>query len=196
MIEPHDPDVKQTYVAFAPPELARRMKFITAITLVTETNQKDLPQFERLSAKNMIGVRIRQGGATTDVLLNLLADGRIRHRNANNTLGGWETDAYLLAITHADGGDDSSANAASRIFIADGSYLRRDGKVILDSLSKVFLAVEKTGDALDVQLQGQPVINAAWRAPKKPAAVRLNGERVDAPYDAASESLTLSVRHE
>ncbi len=192
----HEPDVKQPYVAFAPPELARRMKFITAITLVTEANQKNLPQLERLSAKNMIGVRVRQGGATTDIFLNLLADGSIRHRNANNTLGGWETDAYLLALTHADGADLANADTASRIFVADGSYLRRDGKVVLDSLSKVFMTAEKAGDALDVQLQGQPVIDAVWHVAKKPSVLRVNGQRVEAPYDAASETLTLSVRHE
>ena len=192
----HEPDVKQPYVAFAPAELTRRMKFITAITLVTDANQKNLPQFERLAAKNMIGVRIRQGGTTTDIFLNLLADGSIRHRNANNMLGGWETDAYLLALTHAEGTDVTSGAAASRIFVADGSYLRRDGKVVLDSLSKVFLTVEKSGDVLDVQLQGQPVVNATWCVAKKPSALRVNGQSVDAPYDPSSESITLSVRHE
>ncbi len=192
----HEPDVKQTYFAFAPAELARRMKFITAITLVTEANQKNLPQFERLSAKNMIGVRVRQGGTTTDVFLNLRADGSLRHRNANNLLGGWETDSYLLALTHRDGADIASAEAASRIFVADGSYLRRDGKVMLDSLSKVFLTAERSGDTLDVQLQGQPVINAAWHAAKKPGEVRVNGQRFDPPYDAATEFITLSIRHE
>lgn len=192
----HDPDVKQNYFAFAPSELTRRAKFITAITLVTAANQKNLPQPERISAKNMVGVRVRQGGVTTEVFLNLLADGSLRHRNANNSLNGWETDAYLLALTHADGADPSSADAASRIFVADGSYLRRDGKVVLDSLSKVFLTAERSGEVLQVQLQGQPVINAAWRVTKQPAEVRVNGRRVDAPYDAADETVTLSLPHE
>jgi hypothetical protein len=33
-------------------------------------------------------VRVRQGGATTDVYLNLLADGSIMHHSANLVLGG------------------------------------------------------------------------------------------------------------
>ena len=38
--------------------------------------------------------------------------------------------------------DMTDPDAASRYFIAQGSYLRREGKLVLDSLSKVFLVAE------------------------------------------------------
>jgi oligo-alginate lyase len=192
-LKDHEPDSKVVYYAFTPTELTRRTKFITAITLVTDQNKDHLPQLERLSANNMIGVRVRQSGSVTDVYLNLLADGRIRHRNANNSFGGWQTDAYLTAITCADGANVSDADTVSRIFVADGSYLRRDQKVVLDSLSKVFLVASRSGDALEVELQGQPVINAAWRSTRKPTSVRLNGREAEPTYDAAAQSVMLSL---
>jgi hypothetical protein len=111
---------------------------MVAVTLVNDKNRTNLPKIERIQSLNMDGVRIHQNGAVTDVYLNLLADGRIRHRNANATIEGWETDAYLMALTFPEGADTTNFDAASRLFIADGSYLRRDRKVCFDSLSKVF----------------------------------------------------------
>jgi hypothetical protein len=51
------------------------------------------------------------------------------HENSNQTIAGWETDAYLLAVTRAPG-------EATRYFAACASYLRRGGRVLLDSLTK------------------------------------------------------------
>ena len=124
----------------------------------------------------MIGLRITQHGEITEIWLNLLADGRIRHRNANLIYNGWETDAYLTAFTWPAGADLNDPDAASRVLVIDGSYLRREGRVVLDSLSKVYLCATKNDDTLDVQLQGQPVINALLRAAKQPASVRVNGQ--------------------
>jgi hypothetical protein len=192
-LKDHEPDTKVTYYAFQAPELTRRTKFITAITLVNDTNKTNLPKIERFSSEKFLGVRVKQNGTTTEIALNLLADGRVRHRNANNVINGWETDAYLLALTFPDGTAMTDPDAATRIFVADGSYLRRDGKVVLDSLSKVFLAAKRHDGALDVQLQGQPVINAFLRSPTKPASVLLNGSAVSAPYDTAAAAVTLSL---
>lgn len=132
-LKDHEQDSSVTYYAIVPPGQTRVMKFITAIVL----NPDKPPQIERLEAKNMIGVRIQQSGTTTDVYLNLLADGRLRHRNAINNINGWETDAYMLAIT-------SSGDSPSCFFVADGSFLRRNGELLLDSLAKVF-AVRENG---------------------------------------------------
>jgi oligo-alginate lyase len=176
-LKDHEPDTNVTYYAFAPADPTRRTKFITAILLVNETNKTSLPQLERLAGTNYIGVRVRQGGTTTDVYLNLLGDGRIMHRNANLHVNGWETDAYLTAITFPDGSDMTDPDAASRYFVVQGSYLRRDGKVVLDSLSKVFLNAERVGSTLKVLLQGQPVIGANLRAAKRPDLLLVNGVR-------------------
>jgi hypothetical protein len=190
----HDVNAPETYYSFQPAELTRRTKFIVAITLVTDANCTKLPQLERLEATGMNGVRIRQNGTVTNVYLNLLADGSVRHRNANANLLGWETDAYLLALTYADGANTSDPDQASRIFVADGSYLRRDGKVVLDSLSKAFSTWASHDGKLEVVLQGQPVTNVFLRSPRPPAKVLVNGADVAAPYDPEAHRIQLSTR--
>jgi len=130
-LKDHEQNTAVPYYAFVPPGQARVMKFITAIIL----DPAHSPRLERLEGKNMIGVRIQQDNIVTDVYLNLLADGRYRHRNAVNTLGGWDTDAYLLVVT-------SSHDTPYRYLVADGSFLRRKGTVLLDSLTKVFAILE------------------------------------------------------
>jgi hypothetical protein len=190
----HDVKNKDTYYAFTPAELTRRTKFMVAVLLVNDANRNNLPKLERLQSLDMNGVRIRQKGTVTDVYLNLLADGRIRHRNANVTINGWETDAYLTAITFPEGADTADFDAASRLFIADGSYLRRNGKAVLDSLSKIYLTATKQGDTLDLLLQGQPVVNAILRAAWKPSEISLNGEKIKLHFDESSKSITISLR--
>ena len=195
-LQDRHPDTNVTYYSFVAPEPSRRTKFITAVLLVNETNRASLPQLERLEGTNYIGVRVRQGGTTTDVYLNLLADGRIMHRNANLKVNGWETDAYLTAITFPDGSDMTDPDAASRYFIAQGSYLRREGKVVLDSLSKVFLVAERTTSGLNVLLQGQPVINAHLRSARQPESLVINKANREALYDAATKMIKISSKHE
>lgn len=192
-LKDHDQKAKMPYVAFLPTELMRRTKFITAIIPVKGGNRKP-PEIERLKTVDIIGLRITQHGEVTELWLNLLADGRIRHRNANLIHDGWETDAYLTAITWPEGARRDDPDTASRIFVIDGSYLRRDGKPVLDSLSKVYLCATKNDGRLDVQLQGQPVINALLRAPKEPAKVLLNGRPVQPAYNRREKNLWLSVR--
>jgi hypothetical protein len=97
----------------------------------------------------------------TDVYFNLLADGRIRHRNANANLGGWETDAYILALTYPEGGGPQKPK---RWFVADGSYLRRDGRVELDSLSKAFVVKTTGGRASRSASTASPSTRSAWPA--------------------------------
>lgn len=145
-LKDHAPDEAQPYLRLQAPGLTDRTKFVVALT---PNGSDPAPQIERAETKDWLLVRVLQKGEVTDVYFNLLADGRIRHRNANATLGGWETDAYILALTYPEGG---SAEKPKRWFVADGSYLRRDGKVELDSLSKAFV-VRKGAEA---SIDGQP----------------------------------------
>ncbi len=194
-LKDHEPDVKDSYYALVPAELTRRTKFITAITLVTEANQAALPSLERLEGTNLEGVRIRQGGVTTDVRLNLLADNRIRHRNANTEYNGWETDAYLTALTYPNGANPADPEAVTRYFIADGSYLRREHTVLLDSLSKVYTTWQTAAPGrLDVVLSGQPVMHVRIHAAQPPAEVRVNGQVATSQYEAESQDVLIS-RH-
>lgn len=195
-LKDRDPDTEVTYYAFAAPDKSRRMKFITAIMLVNEDNAAALPELERLEGPNHIGVRVRQGGTSTDVYLNLLADGSIMHRNSNLQVNGWETDAYLTAITFPDGTDATDPDAASRYFIAQGSYLRRDDKVVLDSLSKVFLQAEYSPSGLNVLLQGQQTLNAYLRSVTEPQRLRVNGMECESVFDKATDSIKISLSRE
>ena len=192
-LKDHDQKTKVPYAAFLPTELMRRTKFVTAIMPVQEGNWTP-PKIERLKTVDMIGLRITQNGEITEIWLNLLADGRIRHRNANLIYNGWETDAYLTAFTWPEGTDRNDPDAISRLLVIDGSYLRRNGKLVLDSLSKVYLCASKNGGKLDVQLQGQPVINALLRTKEKPAQINLNGQRIEPSYDENDQTIWLSLR--
>jgi hypothetical protein len=195
-LKDREPDAKVTYYAFAAPEQSRRTKFLTAVLLVNETDQASLPQLERLEGPDYIGVRVRQCGTTTDVYLNLRADGSIMHRNANLKVNGWETDAYLTAITFPDSSEMTDPDDASRYFMAQGSYLRRDDKAVLDSLSKVFLVADRTAAGLNVLLEGQPTINAYLRSLKQPETLVVNGVNCEVIYEAATQTVKLSARAE
>jgi hypothetical protein len=188
-----DTRTKVPYAAFLPTELMRRTKFITAIIPIQEGNWEP-PKIERLQTVDMIGLRITQHDEVTELWMNLLADGRVRHRNANLIYNSWETDAYLTVLTWPEGADRNDTDTAKRLMVINGSYLRRDGKLVLDSLSKVYLCATKDPYKLEVQLQGQPVINALLRAPRNPGQVYLNGQSVEPTYNKSARNLWLSVR--
>ena len=91
----HEPEMKHSYWSVSHFQDTDRTKFVTAITLKNDRNKAKLPNIERFDGKNFQGVRITQNEKTTEIYLNLLADGRIKHRNSLNLMNGWDTDAYL-----------------------------------------------------------------------------------------------------
>ncbi|MBW7991842.1 MAG: hypothetical protein FVQ84_17740 [Planctomycetes bacterium] len=137
-LKDHDPDTEVTYLALSPEEVGRENKFITAVLPLDHGDKEPKVQIERLRANDAIGVRLSEGEMVTDVYLNLQADGRKMHRNSCNIIDGWDTDAYMFAVTRPKGADKNDPDSVVRYFVACGSYLRRDGKVVLDSLSKVY----------------------------------------------------------
>ncbi|WP_428660190.1 heparinase II/III domain-containing protein [Runella sp.] len=198
-IKDRDAKTKIPYYALSPAEPSRQTKFLNAILLLDENNKPtetfvgssgangavsrtNLPFIEKLEGTNMIGVKLTQNGKVTMVYLNLLADGRLMHRNANNTIDGWETDAYLTAITFPEHADLTNPDNATSIFVSNGSYLRKDGKTFLHSLSKVFMNVSYNKDKMEVQLDGQPVMHVSLRSVQKPQSVSVNGKVVTAEH--------------
>jgi hypothetical protein len=127
-----------TYLALSPEETGREKKFITVVLPLGSGDQGPAVQIELLKANEAVGVRLSEGEMVTDVYLNLRADGRKMHRNSCNIINGWDTDAYMFAVTRPKGADKDDPDSVVRYFVACGSYLRRDGKVLLDSLSKVY----------------------------------------------------------
>jgi hypothetical protein len=191
-LEDHRPDTEVTYLAFTPEQPARDAKFITAVFPLEPGSEEPDVQVERLNANEAIGVRLSDGKMLTDVYLNLRADGRKMHRNSCNVIDGWDTDAYIFAVTRPKDADENDPDSVVRYFVACGSYLRKNGKVVLDSLSKVD-AVFVPGRQTQVQLEGQPVTNVFLRAATKPDAVVLNGRNAKVLYDETAQTIHLGT---
>jgi oligo-alginate lyase len=191
-LKDHQPDVKVTYLAFAPEGKRRECKFVTAILPLDAGDEKPAVKIERLKGNEAIGVRLSEADTVTDVYLNLQADGRMMHRNSCNVINGWDTDAYLFAVTRPKAADKNDPDSVSRYFVACGSYLRRNGKVVLDSLSKVY-TVFVPGKRMDVWLQGQPVTNVFLRAPAEPDTVVLNSKNAPVHYDEAAHGIRVGT---
>jgi oligo-alginate lyase len=196
-VKDHEPNEKVTYYSVSPPEEMRQTKFITAIILLDEKNKPvegtalsnmssakemriALPKIEKLEGNNYIGVRITENGITTDVYFNLMADGRIMHRNSHNEINGWETDAYLLGMTYPEGTNPTAIENINSWFVANGSYIRRKDEVILHSISKVFMHAKLKTQTPEILLQGQPLIRANLYINKEIPNVRLNGHIIKA----------------
>lgn len=198
-VKDHEPNTKVTYYSISPAEQSRQTKFITAIILLDDKNKPvegpalsgmasakemrtGLPKIEKLETNNYLGVRITENGITTDVFLNLLADGRIMHRNSHNEINGWETDAYLFSMSYKEGTDPSHVSNIHSWFVANGSYIRQKETVVLHSLSKVFLHADVRLSTAQVILQGQPLIRAQLNLSKQVSNIKLNGQIVKATY--------------
>ena len=209
-IKDRDVKTKTTYYAISPAEPSRQAKFITAIILLDDKNKtvetftgssganaaaarSNLPVIEKLEGNNMIGVKITQNGEVTYVYFNLLADGRLMHRNSINVINGWETDAYMMALTFPEKADPDNPDNIKNLFISNGSFLRKDDNIILHSLSKVFLCAKQENNKIDVLLQGQPLIRANLRVPKKPQHISLNDQPIQPDYNTKTKTLTLTI---
>lgn len=130
----------ETYYSVTNPAKAQHTKFITAIILRDSPESKDYPQVTRISANDMMGVRIAHRGKITDVYLNTRADGHIMHRNSCNTANGWDTDAYLWAYSYKEGTDATKPENIQEWFVGYGSYVRNKEASIFDSYTKQYAA--------------------------------------------------------
>ncbi|WP_289039963.1 heparinase II/III family protein [uncultured Zobellia sp.] len=154
--EDHHPEQTKPYWSISHFEETARTKFVSAIILEDEENKDNLPVIERFEGTDFLGVSISQNGKTTEVYLNLLADGRLKHRNSVIDMNGWQTDAYLTVLTFKEGADKSNIENIEELFIGHGSYLRRNGKTLMHSHSKYTALVEDfNSENLKVEFQGQ-----------------------------------------
>jgi len=192
-LEDHNPDVKKPYWSISHFQDTERTKFVTAIILKNEKNKGHLPKIERFDGKDFLGVRITQNGQVTEVYLNLLADQRIKHRNSLNVMNGWYTDAYLTALTFPEGSDRSNPTNLKQLFMGDGSYLRRDGKTLLHSLSKFSAVIDYNGDNRTFQFKGQPLAKLLLASDKKPGTVVLNGVKQKTNYNSEDKMIELNL---
>lgn len=162
-----DPKIKQTYLGFQPVGKSDREKFLVA--LQPRVDGKLASRIERIEGTDWIGVRITGTDRTTEVYFNLLADGRLRHRNANATIAGLDTDAYILAVSHPARRD--AITGPDEIMVVDASYVRRSGAVIFDSLAKL-TAHLAMGASTQVQFSGtHGNVRIACSAPVQVASI-------------------------
>ncbi len=171
--EDHHPDTRKPYWSISHFKETKRTKLVTAIILKTEKNEDDLPVVERFDGKDFLGVSITQNGKTTNVYLNLLADGRLKHRNSVINMNGWETDAYLTVLEFEEGKDETQVKNINKLFVGHGSYLRREGQVIIHSLSKHTTLVEGFQDKANVIFQGQPTATLHLYSPKNKSTIQV-----------------------
>lgn len=140
---------QEEYYSFHLPGDTDRVKALTAIILKDSPKDRNLPDIERREGKDWIGLRVKHNGKITDLYINQLADGRLMHQNSWINADGWDTDAYMLAVTYPENGDASNPE---EIFIGHGSSLRKGVDVHYASLSKLNVIVK--GDKTYVT--GQP----------------------------------------
>lgn len=149
----------ETYYSLHLPGKFNQIKGLTAVILKDSITQKDLPIMERREGKDWIGLRIVYKGKVTDLYINQLADGRLMHSNSWIEADGWTTDAYMFAVTYAEGTDPAETKD---IFMAYGSALRRNDVSYFASMSKLFFIRKDTEKGLDLWINGQPFVNATF----------------------------------
>lgn len=191
--EDHHPENRQPYWSISHFELTARTKFVTAIILEDEEEQSNLPIISKFEGKDFMGVSITQDNTTTDIYFNLLADGRLKHRNSAIDMNGWKTDSYLTMLKYDEGADKTKVENVKEAFVGHGSYLRRDGQVLIHSLSKYTALIEDLQSKPEVIFQGQE--NAVLRVFSNSESdnLMLNNTMVKGEYEEADQLIKLQL---
>ncbi|SFD96338.1 heparinase II/III domain-containing protein [Flavobacterium phragmitis] len=176
-----------TYYSVKSPVAARKIKGLTAIVLKEKETDK-MPKIEKIEGKDWIGVRVHNNGKITDIIINQLADGTLMHSNSWIWAGGWETDAYMFAVTYDE---NSKPENVAEICIIYGSALRRNNKAYFGSLSKLNVIQKLERNTMSVTIDGQPLINVSFYTPKQLDTLLVNGEKTT--FDLNSEYLSFKL---
>ncbi len=162
----------EDYYAFILPGVTDRVKGVTAIMLKDSASQRELPVIERREGKDWIGLRTVSKGKVTDIYINQLADGRLMHLNSWIEADGWNTDAYLLAVTYPEGTDP---HKSKEVFIGHGSVLKAADDLRFSSLAKLNVIAKEKGGRLDLSVAGQPKAHFSIKTPA--GDIRVNGAK-------------------
>jgi len=139
-------------------------------------------------------VSITQKGETTEVYFNLLADGRLKHRNSLININGWETDAYITVLKFNEGVDKTNIENVKEVFIGHGRYLRRNGQVLIHALSKYTALIENFGADATLNFQGQPNATINLYSPKNINKLKLNDAVKNGDYNDSKKTIKLLIR--
>lgn len=185
-----DLKAKEQYYSLHLPGKFNRIKGVTAIILKDSVSQKELPIIERREGKNWIGLRISYKGKVTDLYINQLADGRLMHSNSWIEVDGWNTDAYMFAVSYDEGKKNDNPK---ELFVCYGSALRKDGKSYYSSLAKLNMILKNDPGNVKIWMDGQTKMNAyigLWK--NNPGNIKVNGEN----YKSKFKNNLLNIRLE
>ena len=130
---PHKTDEEKIYIALSDGTRERTHTLIHTLELDPEERPA---VFERLESEDAVGVRVTEDHTVREIWYNHRADGHVMHDNSQNTVAGFDTDAYLLLITR-----DARANTR-RVLAVCASFLRRNGVVYHSTFAKQTVEVE------------------------------------------------------
>lgn len=128
----HKENEDKPYLEISTSEESRTHLLINTIEL---DNDLHGTEYTLLNGENSTGLRIVRDGTEREIWFNHMADGHVMHDNSNNVIAGFDTDAYMLAITRSKDGTE-------KVMMVCGSFLRRDGKVYISSF------IKKTAEAV------------------------------------------------
>lgn len=121
----------QPYYSFHLPKKIDRAKGVTAIIL----DPDDMPIIEKRQGDGWIGLRISDNYHVTDLYINQLADGRLMHSNSWIRPDGWNTDAYITALTYTT--SKTGKREPVRKVVIYGSKLQSpSGELLYSDISK------------------------------------------------------------
>jgi len=189
--EDHHPENEKPYWSISHFEKTARTKFISAIILEEEAT--NLPVIERFEGNNFLGVSITQNGETTEVYFNLLADGRLKHRNSAIEMNGWKTDAYLTVLKFDENADKTDSKNIKEFFIGHGSYLRKGDQVLIHALSKYSGLVEGFNKTPSLIFQGQSNATINIYNPKKTTSIKVNNKEIKGAYNELNGTLKTRI---
>lgn len=192
--EDHHPENRIPYWSISHFEQTARTKFVTAIILNNENNKASLPTVERIRGNDFIGIKIKQHGETTKVYFNLLADGRLKHRNSVNHIDGFDTDAYIFAVTGKNEEGQIDTEDIEQLFVSHGSYVRKDGQVLIHALSKYTALVEGFNSKPTIQFDGQKGVEFHFFNKKALTEVSVNETEVKANFNSSKKYNTLIIQ--
>ncbi len=181
-------EARSSYLEFSTRNPERQQIFLTIIVPLPAPGAS-APRVERIESPGLPGVRIIGSDLTTEVYLNPEADGRDTCRNPLTSLGGWETDACLLAISSATGSDANNPITPGRALMVDGSTLRREGITLLDSISRIDGIFSFEPDRVSMEIQGQKEIDLRIHSAACPREVIINGKSGEFDFNSVGQAL-------
>ncbi|MFB6343235.1 heparinase II/III-family protein [Saccharicrinis sp. FJH62] len=190
----HHPENKVPFWSISHSEMTDRTKFINAIILKGGENKDNLPVLERFEGKDFIGVRIIQNGKTTEVYFNLLADGRIKHRNSVIDMNGWNTDAYMMAVTYEKGVKNCKIENITDLFVAHGSYVRCNGEILAHALSKYTMLAEGFNKDAHVTFKGQEGVSFLLHKISPGTTLNINNATLKGEYDKGLNTIKVKIK--